>query len=304
VYNTSLNLMLRFALMRTFIVIATLLALTLGCAGPSFVSRAIREDDPWFVRLQTYASAGQAGEVQHDHPVNWNDAELSAILSRLFLNERVGLLDQKPAPRPVFAPDELDRLVPAIRDAFRAARPTEWVTFFLTRPGGQGEDVTSGGLYVDGQQLHMIVANHHEVVPPGEEAQMLRGNPLRALKVRGNTLTFEPVTYVLFSRSNWLGGYGGAAASEVIVNHQAFLASLRPTPPVPAKQGLAAVPSAPPAAADRTGDELKAIVNKLQSEIAQLKRRLAEQDAELATLKSRSTAADPSKKKPSKKPVQ
>nr|MBI3611602.1 hypothetical protein [Nitrospirota bacterium] len=71
----------RFVLMRTLIVIATLLALTLGCTGISFVSRPVREDDPWFVRLQTYAQASKAGDVQHNHPASWNESDLHAILS-------------------------------------------------------------------------------------------------------------------------------------------------------------------------------------------------------------------------------
>ncbi|TAJ10411.1 MAG: hypothetical protein EPO61_02945 [Nitrospirae bacterium] len=287
--------------MRTFIVTATLLALTLGCTGISFVSRPVREDDPWFVRLQTYAQAGKAGDVQHNHPASWNESDLNAILSGLYLTEQVGLLDQKPVPRPIFSPEDVARLAPAVQEAFRLAQPNEWVTFFLTHPAGQGEEVTSGALYVDGQQLHVIVANDREVMPVGEEARTLKANPLRALKVRGRTLTFDPAAYVIFSRNSWMSGYDNAAASEVILDHRKFLASLKQTPAKPA----AAAPQPPPQAASVPATEdLKATVKQLQGEIEQLKRRLAEQDAELAKRKSRS-GADASKKKPApKQPVQ
>lgn len=286
--------------MRTPILTAALLALCLGCGGPSFVSRPVVEGAPWFVRLQTYAQAGKAGEVRYDHPVQWSEQDLGAILTKLYLTEQVGLLDQKPLPRPVFSPEEAGRLVPALREAFRLAQPNEWVTFYLTRPVGQGEEIISGALYVEGQQLHVILANDREVLPAGEEIRTVKANPLRALKVRGRTLTFDPVTSVIFSRNNWMSGYDHPAASEVILDHRKFLSSLKQASAKPA----AAVTPPPQAEHAPAGDDLKATVQQLQGEIEQLKRRLAEQDAELATLKPRS-GADASKKKPSpKQPVQ
>lgn len=291
----------RFAPIRTPILTAMFLALCFGCGGPSFVSRPVREEDPWLVRLQTYAQAGKAGDVQHNHPTNWSEPDIDAILSRLYLTDQVGLLDQKPLPRPIFSPEDIARLAPAVQEAFRLAQPHEWVTFYLAHPAGQGEDVTSGALYVDGQQLHVIVANDREVLPAGEEARTLKTNPLRPLKVRGRTLTFDPAAYVVFSRSNWMSGYDNPAASEVILDHRKFLASLKPAPPVPTKPAAAVTPS-PQAATAPATDDLKATVQQLQGEIEQLKRRLAEQDAELSKLKSR---PDASKKKPSpKQPVQ
>lgn len=148
-YNTSLNPMLRFALMRTLIVTATLLALSFGCTGISFVSRPVREEDSWLVRLQTYAQADKAGEVRYDHPAQWSEQDLSAVLSRLYLIERVGMLDKQPQPRPVFSPEDIGQLTPVVREAFRLAKPHEWVTFYMARPAGQGEEVTSGALYVE-----------------------------------------------------------------------------------------------------------------------------------------------------------
>ena len=292
----------RFAPIRTSILTAMFLALCLGCTGISFVSRPVREDDPWFVRLQTYAQAGKAGDVQHNHPASWSESDLKAILSGLYLTEQVGLLDQKPLPRPIFSPEDIARLAPAVQEAFRLAQPNEWVTFFLTHQAGQGEEVTSGALYVDGQQLHVIVANDREVMPVGEEARTLKTNPLRALKVRGRTLTFDPAAYVLFSRNSWMSGYDNAAASEVILDHRKFLASLKPAPVVPVKPAGVAQPS-PQAASAPATEDLKATVQQLQGEIEQLERRLAEQDAELSKLKSGLGAAP--KKKPSpKQPVQ
>ncbi len=285
--------------MRTLILTTTLLALCLGCSGTSFVSRPVREEEPWLVRLQTYAQAGRAEGVQHDHPASWTEPDLSAVLSRLYLIERVGLLDKPPQPKPVFAPEEVGRLTPAIIEAFRLAQPNEWVTFFVSSPRGQGETVTSGALYVDGQQLHVIVANYREVSPQGEEAQKLKLNPLRALKIRGYTLTFDPATYVIFSRSNWMSGYDNAAASEVILDHRKFVVSLKQTEPALAKPAQSGAPPPSQAAGQPAGDAVNETVKQLQGEIEQLKRRLAEQDAELAKLKAQARSKNkPARPKP------
>ncbi len=292
----------RFASIRTPILTATFLALCLGCGGPSFVSRPVVEGAPWLVRLQTYAQADKAGEVRYDHPAQWSEQDLDAILSRLYLIERVGMLDKQPQPRPVFSPEDIGQVTPAVREAFRLAKPHEWVTFYLAYPAGQGEEVTSGALYVEEQQLHVILANDREAVPAGEEARTLKANPLRPLKVRGRTLTFDPVASVVLSRNNWMSGYDNPAASEVILDHRKFLASLKPAPPVPTKPAAAVTPP-PQAASASATEDLKATVQQLQGEIEQLKRRLAEQDAELAKLKSGPVAA-PKKKPSAKQPVQ
>ncbi|MFM8551565.1 MAG: hypothetical protein ACKOCD_04505 [Nitrospiraceae bacterium] len=284
--------------MRTLILTVVVLTLSFGCSGTSFVSRPVQDEAPWFVRLQTYAQAGKAGGVQYDHPATWTEADLAAVLSRLYLVEKVGLFDKAPAPRLVFSQEEVGQLAPAIKEAFRLAQSNEWITFFLTNRRGQDELITSGAVYVDGQQLHVIVANYREISPLGEEAQKLKLNPLLALKVRGNTLTFEPSTYVVFSRSNWMSGYDNAAASEVILDHRTFLAALKQSSPAQAKPAAVQQPQVP---GEPTGDELKAMVKQLQGEMEQLKRRLAEQDAELAKLKSKPAETKPSKKSPARK---
>lgn len=284
--------------MRTFIPIAALLILCLGCAGPSFVSRPVPGEDPWLVRLQAYVEAGKAGGVRHDHPASWREEDLQTVLSRLYLAEQVGALDEKPAAKSVFTPEEVGRLLPAVREAFRLAQPSEWVTFFLAYPMGQGQGVTSGGLYLEGQRLHVIVANYREALPAGEEGREVKANPLLALKVRGRQLTFDPATYVVSTGSSWISGYGHPAGTEVVLDHGKFLASFKAAPAA----AIQVEATQPARAGERNGEDLQATVKQLQAELDRLKRRLAEQEAELARLKS---GPEASKKKPvPKQPVQ
>ncbi|TAJ32344.1 MAG: hypothetical protein EPO64_01270 [Nitrospirae bacterium] len=300
-----------------------------ACAGPSFISRPVHNDPSWLVRLDAYADIGKGTELRYNHPAEWNEAELREILGRLLLQERVGLLEQKPPPQPAFSPDEIDFLTPRLQEAFRMARPSEWVVFSVARSTGATQEVTSGGFFLKDRRLHVLLANHREPVSP-EEAMAVRENPVSGLKGRGNILTFDPARFVLTTQTSWLGGYSGAAASEMILDQTGFLEAAR-RPVMPMAPALAlppptAAPATTPAAAQptpsvapqppaslpaqtKTGGAAKPNVQtqmqKLQEEIEQLKQKLAEQSEELAKLKSKSADTKPSKKKTApKQPAQ
>jgi hypothetical protein len=269
----------------------------LGCAGPSFTSREVRTEPTWFVHLETFVEAGKAAAVRYDHPADWAVSDIHAIVSRLLLQERVGLFDTKPAPRAVFSPDEASRLAPALAEAFRQARPMEWVAFYIERPGGvpastRGgvrQEVTSGGMFLQDRRLHVIVANHREGMMPGPEGtDAIRANPIRSLRGTGGALTFDPQTVVLASQANWLGGSSGPSASEVVLDHAAFLAAM------PAGGFGAMSP-----AAESELSALKTQVRKLEEEVARLKQRLEAQAEDLARLRSRQPASGPSRPAPS-----
>jgi hypothetical protein len=259
----------------------------LGCAGPALTTRPVHRDATVFIGLTRYADATKAAEVRHDHPVDWNDADLQTILSRLELQERMGLLAEARPALAVFEPDEVPRLSAGLNEGFRAAQPAEWVVFALASPaaGAREAAVTSGAVFVHERRLHVIIANHHARIPPGPGGfDEVRANPLRPLAAVKGALGFDPARYVIDSRASWLGGSSGPSASELVVDHAAFLASARRQPPVaaPVTQGR---PDDAEAAA------LRAQMERLQEEVARLKQQLAEQAAELARLKSRSPAS-------------
>jgi hypothetical protein len=296
------------------------LLLCLACAGPDFSTRSVHSDQTWLVRLDTYADPGKAAEVRHDHPAEWTEAGLRELASRVLVQERVGLLEKKPPPQPAFSADEVARLAPRLQQAFRMARPTEWIVFCLTRSTGTMQDVTSGGFFLQDRHLHVIVANHREPVSSGQDgAEAVRANPLRALKRTGRTLTFDPPTYALASPESWMGGYAGAPASELILDQTALLASLKrpgiepvatqslpaPAPP-PAPPMPSTMPVAPPPtpAAEPVGADLHALVLRLQEEVTGLRRKLDEQAEEIARLKARLAESEKAQgKRPTKKPT-
>lgn len=308
-------------------VLPCLLLLCLGCAGPTFATRAVHSDPSWLVRLDSHADPDPAASLRYDHPADWSELELREILNRLLVQERVGALEQKPAPQPVFTADEAGLLAPRLRQAFQMARPSEWIVFVVTRSAGMGQEITSGGFFIADRRLHVLLANHREAVSP-EESRAVRANPVSAVKKRGQSLTFDPARFVLETQTSWLGGYSGLAASEMILDQTGFLEAAR-RPAIPLAPALApapvtapvaaqpsvrpAVPAAsmpPPAPAqakpsDAADGGMQNQMQKLQEEIERLKQTLAEQSAELSRLKSQSVERKPSKKKPAtKKPEQ
>lgn len=311
--------------------ISCMLLTGVACSGPSLSSRPVVTEPAWFVRLDTEADLRQSGAVLYEHPKEWTDDDMRAILGRVLLQERVGLLDPPLPPRAVFSSEEADLLVPALRQAFRMAGPSEWIAFYLSRPGGTVQAITSGALFVKDGYLHVVVANRREPVEAGSsEWEGVRGNPLRSVRGTRGVLTFDPSRYVVDVAANWSGGHSGSA-SELILDHTAFLASVKPaapsstapslspasapavrplspqSPPPPVQRteaaagpaGVGALPKpvrpTQPSDSDTGELSLRDRVSALQDEVERLKRRIEAQDGEIAKLKERIGQLSPAK---------
>jgi hypothetical protein len=278
---------------KTVFLSLSILLLCLGCAGPALTSRVVQQDSTWFVRLDSYQEA-VSPSPRYEHPAMWTIEELSAILSRLLLEDRVGLMDSARPPRPVFSLEEILLLVPAIRDSFQKAGPNEWVSFLLSAPSGSGMVVTSGGMFLAGSRLHIAIANHRTpLTPNSEDLTRVRANPFHSIRGSGGSLTFESSRFVMGTQANWSGGHR-ASASELILDHQALLSFLKLPGAAPSHiravepsgSALAPVPDIPHSGS--TGgmdpDSTDAVV-RLQEEVERLKKKVQEQEAEIARLK-------------------
>jgi hypothetical protein len=298
-----------------------LVLLCAGCAGPTIASRTIGGEATWFVRLDTFMDSRSTADLRFDHPAQFSDAELAAILRQVQVQERVGLLERKPFPQPLFSPGEIKQLIPGLQKALRTARPTEWAVFYSAFPAGSVQEVTSGGLFVKGNRLHVVVANHHGRIPSGSDSlAAIRANPLSPWGGKGVTLSFDPPRFVTGTQATWLGGSAAAPASELVLNHSAFLAealapAAAPVAAAPVPQAMAPLPQSAvilpptmPQAAQRnvsSYDVMREQVSGLQSEVERLRRRLEEQDEDIALLKTRlfeldSLLKNPPKKKPAR----
>lgn len=273
------------------VLIGLVVAGGIGCAGPAFTTRPVQQGDRVVVGLAQYTDPARAAGIRHDHPATWTDAEVEAILSRLVIQDRLGLFQAPPPVKAVFTAEQAAQLSPGVREAFRTARPSEWVVFMLTDPSDSSPAVTSGAVFLMDRRLHVILANHRVPLSPGTgDLEVVRDNPVRPLRGMWGTLSFEPARYVTDVRTSWLGGSSASSSSELVLDHASLLATLRKEASVPAGTDGARQPSAGGGPADAA---LRMQVEQLQEEVALLKKQLAEQAAELARLKPRSPKKPP-----------
>ncbi|MBX3370726.1 MAG: hypothetical protein KF793_10080 [Nitrospira sp.] len=282
----------RFRSSRYFFLLLFLLVCS-GCTGPILTSRDVQQTSGWLIRLDSFHSSA-VSRVVYDHPVSWQADDLSAILTRLYLEERLGMMDTAKPAKPVFSLEEMTLIQPVIRRAFQEAGAREWIAFLFAEPQGAEARVTSGALFVERQKLHVVVANHHTVVAQtSEELARVRANPLYSIQGSGGVVAFEPPRFGLGAKANWSGGHR-ASASELILDHRAFLSYLthatsRETPiralPPSGEQGQVESQRFSDGRSDQ-GASNETTVDRLQGEIARLKQQLAEKELEIDRLKA------------------
>lgn len=273
------------------------LALTSACAVPSIHSRPVQEEPTWFVRLDSVDPVDRR-TVGYQHPATWSERDLFAILSRLFLEQRVGLMDDPRPVRQVFSREELQHIVPSVREAFHTAMPQEWVAFTIVQPSGtENHALTSGGLFLEADRLHIVVANHRTILPTNSPERLkVRHNPLYSVNGSGGILGLEPRRYVLSTKANWSGGYR-ASANEMVLDHVGLLASINLSDRMESTRLIS--PSGPPglpqtlhsnveSTAEATTSDPAAAIHRLEGEIEHLKRQLADKQREVERLKANS----------------
>ena len=294
-----------FRTLRSLMILGGLLVCGAGCSPPALSSRMVQDSSAWFVRLDSYQEAAQAS-APYDHPAAWSAEDTAAVLGRLLLEDQGGLMDKPKPPRPVFSPEEIRALTPALQQALQSAGPREWIAFYLSQPDGSATAVTSGGLFLADSQLHVVLANHHRsLAPTSPDLAAVRANPFHALRGTRGRLTFESSRFVVDTQPNWSGGHT-ASASELILDHRAWLSLLRsaggaapvshPSVTSPPPNQVAAAPTEP-IAVTQEADQATTI-RRLQEEVERLKHRVEEQESELARLRRNAERPSPAKTTP------
>jgi hypothetical protein len=113
---------------------------------------------------------------------------------------RLPLYDDLSIPRrhPAFTEEEVAFWAPLLRLALNKATPEEVVTFYQSKQlAFKNREVTSGGVYVDGERLHVVLSNYRSETNSTADSGMAdnqddRLTPLRSLAPQKGTLHFEP----------------------------------------------------------------------------------------------------------------
>lgn len=206
-----------------------------GCAIPQVPSRTIYEDPVNYVRLEE--DRGYLAEwppSHHSHPAAIGADTVRTLLQGLVIQEHRIWLQRwiaGDAPfQPAFQDQEIALLSAQLAEALAQAKPSERVTFYLSEPQASTKRiVTSGGLYVNGSELHLILGNWQIVYGIPTYGMIYdRRYPMRPTAAKGFDLFFQPHEAMRRTESSWIDGVLANGADEVVID----LAKLPPPPAV------------------------------------------------------------------------
>lgn len=269
------------------ILAAAVLLTCVGCADSIFRTQPLNDEPSLFVGLASFEDPEKLTSIHHNHPMEWSDGDLRMILAGVYVQKRGGIMDPSKPPEAVFSSDDIILLTPALREAFKVARPSDWIVFALwgSSPKTEALEVTSGGMFLQDQRLHMILANHREQVSSEREGiKGIRSNPLRSMRdLTKGKLIFDPARYMIDSRDNRMAGGHDSPASELILDFKALLASNRLS--TPTDQRKLTVPDSsptgsPPSTESEVG-KLKEEISNLKEELSRLQHQITQQAEEL-----------------------
>jgi hypothetical protein len=111
--------------------------------------------------------------VGHAHPHQISTENMTKVLSGVRVRPRNTMTGFSPPAdadaAAAFTASEVVRLAPHLSKALAQASPKDIATFYLTMvEPGLGKLVTSGGVFVQGQRLYLILANHRSSPSTGQ----------------------------------------------------------------------------------------------------------------------------------------
>jgi len=210
-----------------------------GCAIPHVPYRSVYEDPVNYVRLELDDQVlPEWPPTAHTHPKVMTADEVARLLNGMKVQEhRIWLQKwiQGEAPfEPVFRPEEVTLLSQQLAEALAAAKENERVTFYLSQPQTSVKRViTSGGLYVQGTEVHFILGNWQIIYGIPTYGMIYdRRYPMRPTAPKGFDLFFQPSEAVVMYRHSLLDTMLANTTDELVID----LAKLSPGP-------MAATPS-------------------------------------------------------------
>ena len=207
-----------------------------GCATPHVPSRTVYEDPVNYVRLEEDAGVLPEWPPGHySHPAVMEPEKLRVILSGLMIQEhRIVPQQWIQGEAPVvaaFTDEEIAWLSVQMAKALAQARYNERVTFYLSQPQtSRRRIITSGGIYLRGTELHVILGNWRIVygIPTYGMIYDLR-YPMRPTAAKGFDLLFQPPDAVIPVKSSWVDQLLANAQDELVVD----LSKIQVPEPVP-----------------------------------------------------------------------
>jgi len=165
-----------------------------ACGPRQFTTLTIYDKPAVYVRLEFDRMVKKGSE--HSHPSSLTQEQIAAVLSGVRIEEH--LVFARGDMVPAFTDNDIAFFAPLLSLAFSKATPEEIVTFYETRYlSPTRREVTSGGLFVQGDVLHLILANYwsptdHRADFIVTDTQHDRLTPMASLSTYNDHLDFEP----------------------------------------------------------------------------------------------------------------
>lgn len=165
-----------------------------GCFGPKEPPHYIDEGEGHLVRLDRAEPP-----AQYDHPAQINLEKLKTALGSVMVRHEISFLNrlltqQKEVRGAAFTPEEVALLADRMKSAFEKATPQEQVSFFLiSRKNSMSTQVTSGVAFIQGGEIHLVLANDQTSVSGEQRAYVPRENPLHS---------YEPGSFELLPQAH------------------------------------------------------------------------------------------------------
>ena len=190
----------------------TAIAMTIqyGCSSPP-PPRTSYQDPITSIRLYVDERAG-AG---HSHPGQVSADQMARVLTGIRVVPRSGyissLMTGQPQANPAFSSGEVQVLAPRLSRALTEATPQEVVTFYRRfTDASVGLGITSGGMFVQGSHLFVILANNRTLPTEGMNQNMVTDfdpidSPLIPIARTSFRVEFTPATAVVppGQRQSW-----------------------------------------------------------------------------------------------------
>ena len=191
------------------ILLASLLS---GCTtGPP--PRAVYQDPATIIRVQSDSKASQG----HSHPATISPDMIRHVLNGMRIQSRKSfvpsILTGDASRVAAFSQEEQALLAPYLSRALAAAQPDELVTFYrrVSTPA-VGLAITSGGFFVHGRHLYVVLANDRTLPSEGMSQSIVSeidpvDSPLLPISRTAFQATFVPTTSIVPEDERWVWPY-------------------------------------------------------------------------------------------------
>ncbi len=156
--------------------------LAVSCTSSSSTTRFLVDQPDRTVGMEvTY----REGSPEYSHPRNLSPGVLELALSSIKVQPS-SLLDRiagaSSHAQEAFTKEQREFLANQLSTAFQKATPLETVTFQWSTSRGNGIwEITSGGLYLQENHLHLMLPNYRHTVSGKPQSQKPRSHPLSQL---------------------------------------------------------------------------------------------------------------------------